>query len=336
MINISHQGGLVNLFVNSSSIIFMKPFFLICFCYLFIVGSGQDLKIEKDIVFGNVVDWKGQKQELTMDILSPQSEKNLPLVLFVHGGGFYGGNKNTHTPFCTKLANEGYVVANINYRVGFDTSAAQKIIGITMASYRAAQDASSALRYLVHHSKQYHIDTSAVFVSGESAGAITSLADAYFSQQEWDAMFPMLHQNLGTVRGSGNELLDDYRIRGVISLWGGVFDTTLINSNETRSIPIALIQSQSDEIIPFQHSKGQKAAFSSLYGSFDIAQRFQSSGSCARLYYTKEAKHFLGFSQHYIVNAIKHFIDDVQAGKCQALIEENKNERSDIPFSVYQ
>jgi hypothetical protein len=149
-------------------------------------------------------------------------------------------------------------------------------------------------------------------------------------------MFPMLHQNLGAVRGSGNELPDDYRIRGVISLWGGVLDTTLINSNEIKAIPIALIQSLADEVIPFQHSKGQKAAFSTLYGSFDIAHRFRNNGGCARLYYTKNAKHFLGFSHHYVVNAMKHFIDDILVDKCESISEENANEKNDVPFSVYQ
>ena len=314
----------------------MKSYFLLSFCLICSALFSQDIKIEKDIVYATSSDWRDQKQDLKMDIFMPPATKDLPLIVFIHGGGFYNGKKETHTAFCSSLSKQGYVVANINYRLGFDTSAAQKDISIIMASYRAAQDASSALRYLVHHSKEYHIDTSAVFIGGESAGAVTSLADAYVTQQEWDQLFPMLHENLGTIKESGNELSDAYHIRGVVSLWGGILDTALIASNRSKMIPIALIQSQSDEVIPYQHSKGQRAVFNSLYGSFDIAQRFQSNSSCARLYYTKDAKHFLGFSHHYVVAAIKSFVDDVLNGKCKTSVEENINERNDLPFSIYQ
>lgn len=271
-----------------------------------------------------------------MDLFTPSPDTELPLIVFIHGGGFYGGDKKTHTAFCTSLSQHGYVVANINYRLGFDTSAGQKDIGIIMACYRATQDASSALRYLMHHAKDYHIDTAAVFLSGESAGGVTSLAETYMSQQQWDALFPMLHQNFGAIKESGNKLNASYQLTGVISLWGGILDTALISSNISKQIPIALIQSQADEVIPYQHSKGQKAVFNSLYGSFDIEQRFLSNGSCARLYYTKDAQHFTGFSHHYVIAAMQSFINDVLNGKCSSLTKENTGERNDVPFSDYQ
>lgn len=314
----------------------MKLFLLLLFSGTFSIAFSQNITVEKDVVYGNASDWKNQKQDLKMDVLTPASDKELPLVVFIHGGGFYGGDKKTHTTFCTSLSQQGYVVANINYRLGFDTSAGQKDIGIIMACYRATQDASSALRYLMHHAKDYHIDTTAVFLSGESAGGVTSLAEAYMSQQQWDALFPMIHQNLGAIKESGNELKASYQLKGIISMWGGILDTSLISPGISKQIPIALIQSQSDEVVPYQHSKGQRTLFNTLYGSFDIAQRFLSNGSCARLYYTKDAKHFFGFSHHYMVAAMRSFIDDVLNGKCSSLTKENTGERNDLPFSDYQ
>jgi len=308
--------------------------FILCLFYLNVFS--QNPTIEKDIVYANAPDWKNQMQQLTMDVYIPSSNKNLSLIVFIHGGGFRVGTKESHTAFCTSLSMQGYVVANVNYRTGFDTSAAQRDVGILMASYRAVQDASSALRYLVHNAEQLHIDTSAVFMGGESAGAVTSLANAYITQQEWDQTFPVLHKSLGTVTESGNTLTEAYHIRGIISLWGGIIDTSLIAPVESKMIPIALIQSQSDQVIPYQHSKGKEAAFSQLYGSYDIAKRFESNSSCARLYYTKEARHSFGFSHNYVVSAIKLFVEDVLNGNCKSFIEQNTNERNDLPFPVYQ
>jgi len=314
----------------------MRLFLLLLFFVLWGHVFSQNIKIEKNIVYGTAADWKSQKRQLKMDLFTPVSEKSLPLIVFIHGGAFYSGDKDQHTAFCSLLAQRGYIVANINYRLGFDTSAAKKDAGVLMACYRAAQDASSALRYLMHDAQKNHIDTSSVFLSGESAGAVTSLAEAYISQQQWDGLFPFLHQSLGGVNESGNQWNAPYRLRGIISLWGGILDTALISSAVSRKIPIELFQSESDSEIPYQHSKGQKNLYSSLYGSFDIAQYFFNSGSCAQLYYTKDARHFFGYSHHYVVGAIKSFIDDVLNGRCKNLMKENIGERNDLPFSDYQ
>jgi predicted peptidase len=308
---------------------------LFILCHFCLNAFSQNIKIERDIIYASVPDWKNRVQKLTMDLYIPSSNKSLPLIVFIHGGGFRVGAKESHTAFCTSLSMQGYVVANINYRIGFDTSETKRDLGILMASYRAAQDASSTLRYLVHNAKELYIDTSSVFIGGESAGAVTSLAGAYITQQEWDQTFPLLHKNLGTINESGNTLTDAYHIKGIISLWGGIVDTLLITPVESKTTPIVLFQSQSDQVIPYQHSKGQGAIFSPLYGSFDIAQRFQSNGSCARLYYTKNARHSFGFSHNYVLSAIKLFVEDVLNGNCKSFIEEN-NERNDLPFPLYQ
>ena len=194
-----------------------------------------------------------------MDVYLPagRNTDSTRLMILVHGGAWISGDKSDFASFIPVIQQKfpGYAIANINYRLGFDTSAGQKDIAIIMACYRATQDASSALRYLMHHAKIYHIDTTAVFLSGESAGGVTSLAEAYMSQQQWDALFPMIHQSLGAIKESGNELNASYQLKGIISMWGGILDTALISSNISKQIPVALIQSQSDEVIPYQHSK---------------------------------------------------------------------------------
>ncbi|MGZ4011730.1 MAG: alpha/beta hydrolase, partial [Flavisolibacter sp.] len=279
---------------------------------------------------------KNEQQDLTLDLYTPPSGKTPPLILFMHGGGFVGGDKAPISAFCVALADKGFVVANINYRVGFDTSASKRAIGIAMASYRAAQDQASALRFLVHQAKEYHIDTQYIFIGGESAGAVTSLENGFMAQSDWDSIVPLLHQQLGNLQNSDNDFKESYSIKGITSMWGGVVDTSLISTAESRAIPILLIQSQADEAIPFEHAKNKGVAYSSLYGSYDIAQRYTNAGSCAILLYTKNAKHYFGFSQHYVVQAMQQFVNDVMAGKCQSRTEENIGADNSLPFSRYQ
>jgi predicted esterase len=290
---------------------------------------------QKNLIYGEAPDWKNEQQELKLDLYTPASPKALPLILFMHGGGFVGGDKDPISNFCATTAGKGFVVANINYRVGFDTSASQRDLGIAMANYRAAQDEVAALRFLVRAAKEYHIDTNNIFISGESAGAVTSLENGFMVQSDWDSIVPLLRKQLGTLQNAANNGPVRFSIRGIVSMWGGIVDTTLISPAEAKAIPILLIQSKADEAIPFQHAKNQQVAFGSLYGSYDIAQRYNTTGSCATLIFTENARHYFGFSQKFIANAIQEFVNNVIKGKCKSKTEENKGADNSIPFSRY-
>jgi acetyl esterase/lipase len=231
------------------------------------------------------------------------------------------------------LAKNGFVVANIDYRLGFDPS---DQMGIVKAFYRGAQDLDAALRYLVHNAGKYNIDTTAIFIGGGSAGGVLALANAYEEQSEWDAMFPMMYQDLGAVAGAGNNFTDNYSVRGVYSLWGGIVDTSLISLPEMKAMPVLLVQSQSDEVIPYEHAKGENAEFKVLYGSYDIAQRFKTNGGCYDLYFVKDARHGHGFSQAYVTNAITLFINDVLAGNCKKTTIENTKADNSKFFGEYK
>ena len=309
-------------------------YFLICtflFCFQFL--QAQDFKEEKNITYATVFSWEGKQQDLKMDIAYQQLNKKLPLVVYIHGGGFQNGNKEGDEFMNPLLAQNGFVVANIDYRLGFDPSDQQ---GIIKAFYRGAQDLDAALRYLVHNANKYNIDTTAIFIGGSSAGGVLALANAYEKQSEWDAVFPMLHQDLGAVTGAGNSFTDNYSVRGVYSLWGGIIDTTLISGNDIKAMPVLLVASQSDEVIPYEHAKGESAEFKVLYGSYDIAERFRKNGGCYDLYFVKDARHGHGFSQAYVVNAISLFVNDVLSGNCKKTTIENTKSDNSKFFGDYK
>ncbi len=94
----------------------------------------------------------------TLDVYVPaQAEEKLPLVVWIHGGGWRSGDKQRCPALF--LLKEGYVVASINYRLSQDAVFPAQI-----------QDCKAAIRYLKTHAERFHIDPRRVGVWGSSAG----------------------------------------------------------------------------------------------------------------------------------------------------------------------
>lgn len=52
-----------------------------------------------------------------MDILQPKKNEKLPAIIYITGGGFVSANKDRYLQQRMDLAEVGYVVASIEYRV---------------------------------------------------------------------------------------------------------------------------------------------------------------------------------------------------------------------------
>ena len=81
----------------------------------------------------------------------------LPVVVYIHGGGFFGGRKEDTVPL--ELLSEGYAVASIGYRVSTDAKFPAQI-----------EDCKAALRWLRAHAARFALDPERFAVFGESAG----------------------------------------------------------------------------------------------------------------------------------------------------------------------
>ena len=92
----------------------------------------------KNVTYGEATDYKGNSQDLKMDVYFPNTEldtlKKRPFILLIHGGGFTGGTRERMTYHSVELSKRGFVVATISYRLGYDV----EIFGsIQKAVYRA-------------------------------------------------------------------------------------------------------------------------------------------------------------------------------------------------------
>jgi acetyl esterase/lipase len=109
--------------------------------------------MEADLKYGSV---SGRGQLLDL-YLPAKIDKPLPLIVWIHGGGWSGGDKAN--PPGLAMLSRGYAVASLNYR-------------LTKEAIYPAQihDCKGAIRWLRAHAEQYHLDPKHIGVWGASAG----------------------------------------------------------------------------------------------------------------------------------------------------------------------
>jgi acetyl esterase/lipase len=102
----------------------------------------------------------GKQVKLVMDIQVPKTAGRKPLVVFLPGGGFLSADPSGNLNQRTYVAEQGYVVASVQYRTIPDG-----------ATYKdGLADVKSAIRYLRAHAARYDVNASKVAVWGQSAG----------------------------------------------------------------------------------------------------------------------------------------------------------------------
>lgn len=126
-----------------------------------------------------VADQASPQLTLRMEVTVPpdaSAASPRPVLIWVHGGGLIGGNKETLRPYAIAWARAGYVTANIDYRL---TPALAGTPGLhTAALLRAAEDLTSAIRFLRTNAAQYAVDTARIATIGYSSAGEVVMAQA--------------------------------------------------------------------------------------------------------------------------------------------------------------
>lgn len=110
-------------------------------------------------------------------------KKKLPLLIYLHGGGWAFGSVNSCAKYCCAIAQENIAVMAVNYRLSPDNAYPAALI-----------DIREALRYAHQHADELGIDTNQIFLGGDSAGGNLALAAALQSMD--DAEHPLLPNGL--------------------------------------------------------------------------------------------------------------------------------------------
>jgi len=173
--------------------------------------AGVEAKIDIEYVPG------GGKLQMLDLYLPANTGKPLPLVVFIHPGGFHTGEKNiAHAAY---LLPKGYAVASINYRLVSTAHFPDQI-----------EDCRSAIRFLRANAATYRINPDRIGVWGTSAGGhlasmLGTAAAADFSK------VPAILTPLGVVDES-------IRVQCVVD-WYGPVDLGHKFLNKPRNDPTA-------------------------------------------------------------------------------------------------
>lgn len=115
----------------------------------------QGVKAHRDLPY--VVDGH-ERQKL--DLYVPQTgDGPLPVIIWIHGGGWQSGSKDACPPLRNGSTERGYAVASINYRLSGDAVFPAQI-----------EDCKAAIRWLRAHAEDYRLDPQRFGVWGSSAG----------------------------------------------------------------------------------------------------------------------------------------------------------------------
>lgn len=100
---------------------------------------------------------------MQLDLLQPQKKTKMPAIVYVTGGGFINANRDNGVQLRNYLAEKGYVVASITYRVAPTAQFPQPL-----------EDVKASIRYLRAHADQWNIDKDRIGIIGGSAGGYLS------------------------------------------------------------------------------------------------------------------------------------------------------------------
>lgn len=138
--------------------------------------AGPDADVPRGTILLDVTYCRAEGVDLKIDLFfpDPSAPVEAPAVLFLHGGGWVGGDKSESgwlPRIREPLVERGYVVASANYR-----------LAPTHRWPAHIEDAGCAVRFLRSQAEAYGIDPGRIGVWGTSAGghlaALLGTADA--------------------------------------------------------------------------------------------------------------------------------------------------------------
>lgn len=172
-----------------------------------------------------------------VNVYTPEgdTQEARPLVVIAHGGFFLAGSNDgvEVVSLCEDLAQMGYVVASMSYRLGVNLLGDLSTEFIK-AVWRGVHDSRAAVRFFRHsvdYGNPWAIDTNRIYLGGISAGAFIALHHAYVDEQ---SEIPAQIDVTGVGMGGGLEGLSgntgySSAVNGVFNIAGALQTTDFMN-----------------------------------------------------------------------------------------------------------
>lgn len=164
------------------------------------VTWAQNYKEVFDIPYTNKTDAYA-KERLKLDIHYDEEGKNLPVIVWFHGGGLTQGEKEMPK----KLKDKGFVVVGVNYRLLPNVSIDKTL-----------DDAAESLAWITKNIGKYGGDSKKIVVSGHSAGGYITLMLAL--DRKWLARYGVDANDMAGYVPFSGQAISHYSYRKMLGI----------------------------------------------------------------------------------------------------------------------
>ncbi len=135
----------------------------------------------------------------SFDIFLPDADQPTALIIYIHGGGFTGGDKSADYSWSMDYVNEalsrGMAYATINYRLLEEMD--------SEGVYKPMNDSKRCLQFIRYYAKSFNIDPDQIAIYGASAGAGTAMWLAFHDEMAGADGGDMIDQQSTRIRAVG-------------------------------------------------------------------------------------------------------------------------------------
>lgn len=205
-----------------------------------------------------------------------------PTLIYIHGGGWIGGTKESSNMWLLPWIEKGWTVVNVEYRLG----------RVALAP-AAVEDCLCALRWVASHAAEYGVDAAKIVVTGGSAGGHLALTTG------------MIPESAGLDRICPGAPLP--KVAGIVN-WYGITDVAdLLEGVNQKSYAVAWLGSHPDRaaaakrLSPLTYVRAGLPPVLTLHGDADptvpyahaqrLAEAMKKAGVAHRLVTIPGGKH---------------------------------------------
>jgi acetyl esterase/lipase len=205
------------------------------------LGRHSAIRTQRDIVFQEV---DGEK--VKADLYRPDSDAKLPAIVMIHGGVWMAGDKWNVIDHARELAEAGFVVMAINYRLAPKFKWPTQLI-----------DCQRSLKWIQENQQEWNLDLDRIGVWGYSAGAQLALMLALDQAKDLPAIRACVAGGAPcdlTFIPEENKML--------VAFLGGTraeypdryIDASPVNRLTADDPPLFFFHGTSDLVVPFENS----------------------------------------------------------------------------------
>jgi acetyl esterase/lipase len=188
-----------------------------------------------------------------VDVYLAESDKPMPAMIYIHGGGWRAGSKNRVPAWLMSAVREGWLsVVSVEYR-------------FTDVAPHPAQvnDCMRAIQFVRHNAAKWNIDPQRIGVTGGSAGRQSSrvaCAVSFAGPTDWSLLrelehkHPAYRQLLGYEPGTPADEMDAK----------ATMDVSPISFASKDDPPVMLVHGDKDKIVPLKHARNMNERLKSV------------------------------------------------------------------------